>query len=378
MGDAPGLALLVGLTAAQFGVHAAGWTMAAAMQRNPRGAEAHFAAFWALVALSLALSLLPPGGPAAAVAGDALVVIAAFVVHRGLLRFYRQDLPDRLYLALGTAAVLALAASPLLADGERWRRALADALIAGAAAATAWAVWRNGRHGTRVLALAAALLLGAAALVFAGRSLQTLVGGAPAAGALDIATGIALFFLAGLFNLAQLRLVLGRVLARLVAETQRDPLTGVANRRGFMQALDSVHRRALRSAEPYGLVMVDIDHFKRINDERGHAAGDDALRALATQLVHCVRAGDTVGRLGGEEFCLLLPACDLAGAHTLAERVCASVAERGAITVSVGVALVDGSLEGPDAALARADAALYRAKHAGRNRVVLARAAPSG
>lgn len=378
MTDAPGVALMVGLMAAQFGVHAAGWAMAAAMQRNALGAEAHFAGFWALVAAALGAYLGFVRGSAGHAAGDVLMALAAFVLHRGILRFYRQDLPDRAYAAAAIALVLFTVLSFLAADGERWRSAAAAAVIAVAAGATGWAAWSNGRSRARVLALAAGMMLGAAALLFAGRALQAVLDPEPHRGALDIATAIALFFLAGLFNLAQIRLVLGRVLARLVAETQRDPLTGVANRRGFMQALDTAHRRALRSGERYGLLMVDIDHFKRINDERGHAAGDDALRALAAHLQHSVRAGDTVGRLGGEEFCLLLPACDLGGAHGLAERVCAGVAQASQVTVSIGVALVDAGSEGADAGLARADAALYRAKNEGRNRVVVATAAPSG
>jgi diguanylate cyclase (GGDEF)-like protein len=377
MGEAsqPAGSLLVGLMAAQFAVHAAGWAMTALMQRRADGPEGHFSAFWLALALALALQLT--AGAAAAALAEGLLVVAALAVHRGLLRFYRLEPPDALYAAALAFAVLALGAALAGALPLPWGHAVASTLVALTALAGALTFWVNGRTRTRTLSIAAAAALGSVALGMAARAAALVLQSAPvlpdlAAGSpLNAAFAIGLFFLAGLFNLAQIRLVLGRVLQHLMAQTQRDALTGVANRRGFMMALDAVHRRAARDGARYGLLMVDIDHFKRINDTRGHAAGDEALRALALQLQHTLRAGDTVGRLGGEEFCLLLPGCDLAGAQGLAERVCDAVAAADAITVSIGVALADAAVESAEQALARADAALYRAKHEGRNRVIV-------
>lgn len=378
MGDGAmqGVWMLVGLMAAQFVVHAAGWAMAASMQRHRASAEAHFAVFWGAIAAALVFTLVP-GRPWPQIGADLLLVGAGIALHRGILRFYRQPLPDRLYAVVAGATAGVMLLSLAFDTGARWRAAWVTLALAAAAVASARAFWVHGRARVRWLAAAAAVALGSAALALVLRTLWALVH-VPAepelhiAMVLDVASAIALFFLAGLFNLAQLRLVLGRVLGSLVAQSQRDALTGVSNRRGFMQALDAAHRRSLRNGAPYGLLMVDIDHFKRINDQHGHAAGDAALQRLARELQAAVRAGDTVGRLGGEEFCLLLPTCDLAGAHGLAERLCAAVAGATGLTVSIGVALADAAAEQPEAALSRADAALYRAKREGRNRVVLA------
>jgi diguanylate cyclase (GGDEF)-like protein len=377
MGEAaqPAGSWLVGLMAAQFGVHAAGWAMTALMQRRADGPEGHFAAFWLALAAALALHLA--AASAAAALAEGLLLLAALAVHRGLMRFYRQEAPDRLYAAALALTVLALGATLAGVLPATRGHAVASLLVALTAVAGARTFWVNGRTRTRTLSIAAAAAMGTVAVGMGARAVTLALGPAHAlpdlAGAtpLNAAFAIGLFFLAGLFNLAQIRLVLGRVLQHLMAQTQRDALTGVANRRGFMMALDATHRRAVRDGTRYGLLMIDIDHFKRINDSRGHAAGDEALRGLALQLQHTLRAGDTVGRLGGEEFCLLLPGCDLGGAQGLAERVCQAVAGANAITVSIGVALADASLENAEQALARADAALYRAKHEGRNRVIV-------
>ena len=120
--------------------------------------------------------------------------------------------------------------------------------------------------------------------------------------------------------------------------------------------------------ETLSVVVVDIDHFKRLNDTEGHAAGDMALQQIAYLIDGAVRDGDAAYRFGGEEFVILLPGTDLPGAMKLAERVRASVAERSALTVSCGVATrLPG--ESSTALLARADVALYAAKASGRDRV---------
>lgn len=371
-------ALIVGLMAAQFLVHAAGWAMTALMQRRAGGPEGHFALFWLVLALAAALQV-PASTPAGAGA-EAALVAAALAVHRGLLLFYRATPPDRVLAAVLAAALgvqaLALAGAVRATAAD----ALCSALVAAVALAGAAAFWRHGRVRTRTLALAAAAAMGTVALGMAARAFGLALSAdavRPALGgsALSAAFAIGLFFLAGLFNLAQIRLVLGRVLQQLMAQSHRDALTGVANRRGFMLALDKAHRRAHRERRAYALLMVDIDHFKRINDSQGHAAGDAALRDVALQLGQGVRAGDLVGRLGGEEFGVLLPGSDLAGAEGLAERLREIVAAGTPVTVSIGVALAlpdgEAAAETAEAVMARADAALYRAKGEGRNRVVV-------
>jgi diguanylate cyclase (GGDEF)-like protein len=159
-----------------------------------------------------------------------------------------------------------------------------------------------------------------------------------------------------------------------------DPLTGVSNRRHLMERAGHEWVRADRFGLPLALVMLDIDHFKRVNDEYGHAVGDRAICAVATICVDCVREIDIVGRYGGEEFVIVLPGTGLEGARKLGQRLRKRIAdvvledEEGRpfkLTASLGIAdLVGGA--GLDRLLASADAALYRAKRSGRNCVVTA------
>ena len=169
-----------------------------------------------------------------------------------------------------------------------------------------------------------------------------------------------------------------RVLAAL------DPLTGVANRRSLIAALDRDVARAQRMREPMALMMVDIDHFKDVNDRYGHPAGDRVLCSVVNVLRQRVRAQDLVGRYGGEEFMVLLPDTGLTGAQQLARALCKAVEESRcpadgvpgpgiAVTVSIGV--FGGRLESGDSwdmLIAAADRALYQAKNNGRNRVEVA------
>ncbi|MDQ2102493.1 diguanylate cyclase [Azospirillum isscasi] len=168
---------------------------------------------------------------------------------------------------------------------------------------------------------------------------------------------------------------------QLIAQAQTDPLTGIANRRAFLERAGEETRRASRFGLPLSLLIADIDHFKRINDSRGHAAGDEALRRFVQTLNSALRPGDLIGRYGGEEFVVLLPNTTLTDATAVAERLRQRVAAQdiGAdggsfrMTASFGVAAVEpelGDSGGIDAALRIADAALYRAKAEGRNRVV--------
>jgi diguanylate cyclase (GGDEF)-like protein len=154
----------------------------------------------------------------------------------------------------------------------------------------------------------------------------------------------------------------------------RDELTGVYNRRYLMEALMREQSRAERLSTPLAVCLIDIDHFKSINDSFGHAAGDSVLKDFARLVPQELRAVDVYGRFGGEEFLILLPGAGSGGAQACAERVRAR-AEAAAfpgvprVTVTIGVATYAGK-EPVNALLARADKALYEGKSAGRNRVV--------
>jgi diguanylate cyclase (GGDEF)-like protein len=166
---------------------------------------------------------------------------------------------------------------------------------------------------------------------------------------------------------------------RVLATT--DFLTGLPNRREFMGRLVEEESRLQRdSGACAAVLLLDIDHFKRINDEHGHAAGDAVLRQLADVMRDCQRKIDMLGRIGGEEFAILLPRTDLEAAAVFAERLRLRVEQTlmrldeatvQNITVSIGIAVMGGKATGGDPALIRADQALYCAKRGGRNRVEL-------
>jgi diguanylate cyclase (GGDEF)-like protein/PAS domain S-box-containing protein len=190
-----------------------------------------------------------------------------------------------------------------------------------------------------------------------------------------------------LADLVSLSVVNARRRERLVALATTDPLTGLANRRTFHERLDAECARADRAGSPLALVMIDLDHFKRVNDTHGHQVGDEVLREVARRLQACRRREDVVARMGGEELAWLLPGADAAQGLAAAERLRRDIRSlpfdtAGRQTASIGVA-VHGD-DGPAGLVRRADLALYRAKSGGRDACVGAwqppaevRAAPS-
>jgi diguanylate cyclase (GGDEF)-like protein len=164
-----------------------------------------------------------------------------------------------------------------------------------------------------------------------------------------------------------------RLVTRLEDLAIHDSLTGALNRGAFEQRLEAELARTERLAAPCALVVLDVDHFKRINDTRGHAAGDSALRSLAVAVGGAKRRSDVFGRVGGEEFALVLPDTGLDGARRFAEKLRAALpATMGDVTVSFGV--TDARVAGRTVRgmLHSADLALYAAKRAGRDRVMCA------
>jgi two-component system, cell cycle response regulator len=164
---------------------------------------------------------------------------------------------------------------------------------------------------------------------------------------------------------------------RLAEQADTDPLTGIANRRSFERALDLESGRALRYQHPVSLVMLDIDHFKRVNDTHGHAAGDSVIRAVAHAIRDESRNTDKVARIGGEEFAAMLPETDMAGTCVFAERLrirvsMLAIAHEGQVlrvTASLGSATWAGTSGfTPHDLLLGADEALYASKRSGRNR----------
>jgi diguanylate cyclase (GGDEF)-like protein len=179
----------------------------------------------------------------------------------------------------------------------------------------------------------------------------------------------------------------GQRLVRLFGGMQRmaerDALTGLANRRRLRAAGEEEYRRARRFGHPLAALMLDLDHFKQVNDRYGHGAGDDVLREVAHRIHATVREIDVPARYGGEEFAVLLPETGLDTAREVAERIRLAVMDspvgtrKGpvAVTLSAGVAVTDARSGDLGALLEAADGALYQAKAAGRNRVAVASAA---
>ena len=154
-----------------------------------------------------------------------------------------------------------------------------------------------------------------------------------------------------------------------------DPLTGLHNRRGFFPLANQLYSRAKRDGSPLSLLYIDIDHFKQINDQFGHLAGDQSLVGIAGSLQQRSRESDVLARLGGDEFILLMPNANLKSAQQLAGEIRQSIpirfqAEQGReLTLSIGVAQLKVQDQSVEDLLQRADQALYRAKSNGRNRV---------
>jgi two-component system, cell cycle response regulator len=162
----------------------------------------------------------------------------------------------------------------------------------------------------------------------------------------------------------------------LVAMSTMDPLTGLPNRRAIFGDLNNVFDLSRRHGRSMAVVLCDLDHFKHINDELGHPAGDEVLKAFAARIRSVLRDSDSAGRIGGEEFLLVLPETDLAGAGLLAERLRGALANepvqlasgQRVVTCSLGFGCQRPSDQDGGALVARVDEALYKAKGQGRNR----------
>jgi diguanylate cyclase (GGDEF)-like protein len=262
------------------------------------------------------------------------------------------------------------------------------AIISGTLAllsfSVAWDMQREARARMELrwgMVLAVPVALGG--LVFTLRATRallspgTIVAEVTADSRLNLSAALLYLVVALVFQLTLVALVVARLVVELRRSSRYDALTGVLNRRAMEEALDAEVQRTRRLGESFALLMVDADHFKAINDQRGHAAGDRALQHLGTLLAAQMRDIDRVGRWGGEEFVVLLPGTGLEPACEVAERLRDRVQKLPPrwqeqplpLTLSIGVSPWAGPADELERLLARADAALYRAKAGGRNRV---------
>ncbi len=185
----------------------------------------------------------------------------------------------------------------------------------------------------------------------------------------------AMFLIA--FNIGFLVMTTTRLQAQLRRQATTDALTGIPNRRAFTDRAELEFKRSRRNGSPMSIVLIDIDHFKKVNDTHGHLGGDALLKAMSSKLASGMRCTDLFCRWGGEEFCALLPDTTSAGAQIMLDRLRAQIATLSfdhqghplAATISVGIAQISNEDNSIDHLIARADKALYAAKSFGRNRV---------
>jgi len=214
--------------------------------------------------------------------------------------------------------------------------------------------------------LSEALTLAASLVVFHAARMELLLTALPAAALTAGILSFAVILVIGHLRKQQLSLERYATL---------DELTGSPNRRVFLERLESEVGRCARLGTRLSVVFVDIDHFKRINDDYGHQVGDTVLKGIFARLEESLRAYDFVGRYGGDEFVMALPGNDAEGGAAVAERLRESVQESmagkiAAVTISLGVAQLEKGMTA-EALLRNADMALYRAKNEGRNRTVM-------
>ena len=320
--------------------------------------------------------------PAALIAmlGNSLSFASAAMNLFGTAAFYEQSLNRRRWLGFTLGVLGVIACFMLVWPDYRVRVAVFALAMTVYTGTHAWLHWR---HGLSFAGRFLAVLLFVRCLVLLARA-----GSAPLIDAADstrfVASFIQTLYLSS-FSVGGMVACLGFVLLaseRIRTEFERllnvDLLTGAASRRAIMQALEGEVERWRRTDRVFSILLLDIDYFKRINDNYGHAVGDQVLTQFANSVKSALRSIDTLGRYGGEEFIVLLPENDLRSAAIVAERVRLAVerqiVEAGlpACTTSIGCASIADSGPTLPLLLAQADAALYAAKREGRNAVRLA------
>lgn len=366
-------------------VLAVGWLVVAALQRELRLAAWHWAGFALLSGISfiayVAAAHLQQDG--LRLVGNLLLVLAMLLQCRGLYLFAGRSPRDGSSVVIALATALALFFWSSTEDAP-WRIAAVSALAAGCSVWAAVTVVRIARGFTETgwipALFAAPMALGS--LVLAARAVgalmtpQAMVDATSAGDSIPMSMAIYWLLLSLSFELTLAGLVIVRLLGQLSHTARHDALTGLLNRRAIEEILLQETARATRSGRGFAVAMIDLDHFKGINDRFGHAAGDEVLQSMATALHARLRTSDTLARWGGEEFLVLLPGTDPEAAARVGEQLRAVAAdtpllrdgETIRVTLCVGVAGWAGEAD-PSMVVDRADDALYRAKREGRDRV---------
>ncbi len=377
------------LIALQQGLFAVGWWLAAWRLELSKPAAMHWVVATLATALALAGFVQRGVWPDffTYVLANVLALLGFLAMRRGVQVFLgiaRSDLESGVLLA-SQAVVLLLFYND--------RASYARLAVVGVSVVMCWVLLRTANETYRALrsegdTATAWVVAAPLAVLGALYGLRVLMGllhpelaGRPLheTNQFNALLGVAFMTVGLVINLLLAYLVGSRMIRRLHELSIRDPLTGLLNRRALEPLVEDEAERLRRHGDCYALLLLDIDHFKSINDRFGHAAGDAALQAMAAVLGTSVREVDRVARIGGEEFCVLMPRTELDGALRLAERVRDTLARSALpapidrrVTVSVGVALAADAAELSSEVLRRADRALYRAKSDGRDRTVAA------
>ena len=311
------------------------------------------------------------------VVGNLFLIASVATFSIGSRRFFGLDRKLGLFIGIGAAAALPLVWLTVIEPNYPLRLQFMATLMAAIFGHHAWLVHRHGtrtfavRFTTTVLALQTVILavraVWAASLppdsnLFSPSALQSIYVASYAMTMLTLTIGVIL-------------LATERLRSELEYLATHDLLTGLLNRRAFIDAAEQELSRCRRHGHVMSLLVMDLDHFKNINDTYGHLVGDSVIRNFADRVTSLLRRPDRFGRYGGEEFVLLLPETGRESAAVVAERICAAASSAQGVphyTVSVGLATSIVTDTDIDTVLDRADMALYKAKAGGRNQVAVA------
>ena len=379
------------MNAVMQGVFCAIWLLGSWVIGDVRRAALHWSAFAGLSTLSFLALIVALHQPTPLPAeylralGNLFGLAAMLALHRGIRLFVDAPLRTGVH-ALALALVLVVSWLGLEPANAVLRVSVNSAVLTAIAVAIAFDLYRYGRDVVRrrhTWLLAVPLVLAAAGFAIRGvRALwqpESVAREMVADSAFNVASAIGYMVIALTFHATLIGLVFGRLLADLRHRSRHDGLTGLLNRRTMEETLLSQVQRSRRTREPFTVLMLDLDHFKAINDQHGHAAGDRALKHTAAALKAELREVDAIGRFGGEEFLVLMPGATVETALPVAERLRAALVTdaprlEGAtllLSASIGIAQWREPEEDTSRLLLRADAALYRAKLRGRDCVVV-------